>query len=165
MRKIFFFLVIIPAISFAQRQETYAKLINASGMQIKGDAVTKGFERWIIALTNSNGGKNNTEVTFTMNISGACADLRNANINGEILQKSELTTTQTSRDGRMPVVKNIKMEGIKVISYSESGTEASVTLRANRIGWIYYQQSTKGTWTVANKTSYDASTGGIWKDF
>ncbi|MBK8952625.1 MAG: type VI secretion system tube protein Hcp [Chitinophagaceae bacterium] len=166
MRKIIFLLLLIPSISFAQKQTTYAKLINASGVQIKGDAVTKGFERWITALSNSNGGKNNTEVTFTMNISGACADLRNANTNGEILQKGELSTIQIgATDGRPNVIKTIKMENIRVISFSETGTEAAVTLSATRIGWIYYQQTTKGTWTVANKTSYDASTGGYWKDF
>lgn len=166
MRKIFFLLLFIPAISFAQRQTTYAKLINVAGIQIKGDAVTRGFERWITVLSNSNGGKYNTEITFTMNISGACADLRNASSNGEILQKGEFSTIQIgTNDGRSNVVKTIKMENVRVISYSETGTEASVTLKAMRIGWIYYQQSSKGTWTVANKTSYDASTGGQWKDF
>jgi type VI protein secretion system component Hcp len=165
MRTIIFFLFLIPSISFSQRQENYAKFINSSGIQIKGDAVTRGFERWITVLSNSNGGKNNTEVTFTMNISGACADLRNANTNGVNLQKGELTTTQISNEGRLAVVKNIKMENISVINYSESGSQASVTIRATRIGWIYYQQSTKGAWTVANKTSYDATTGGPWKDF
>ena len=84
MRKIIFLLLHIPTISFAQRQTTYAKLINASGIQLKGDAVTRGFEKWITSLSNSNGGKNNKVVTFTMNKSGACADLRNAKTNGEI---------------------------------------------------------------------------------
>ena len=53
MRKIIFLLLHIPTISFAQRQTTYAKLINASGIQLKGDAVTRGFEKWITALSVS----------------------------------------------------------------------------------------------------------------
>lgn len=165
MRTLVFILLFIPLVSFSQKTETYLKLVNSSGQQLKGDAVKKGFERWITLLSTTQGGKNNTQLTFTMNIGTVSADFRKALSNGEILLNGEMKTIQLANDGMSPVTYSIKMENIKVVSYSESRTQASVTLQASRIGFTYYQQSTKGTWTISNKYSYDAETGGEWKGF
>lgn len=165
MRTIIFLLFFSPFISVAQRTETYLKLVNASGLQLKGDAVTKGFEKWLFITSSSQGGKNNTQLTFTMNISGASADLRKAVSTGEFLNTGDLTTIQVDAEGRRVTISQVKMEKVKIISYAESGTQATVTIQSTRIGWIYYQQSNKGTWVVSNKYSYDAETGGEWKGF
>lgn len=151
---------------FAQRTEVYLKLVNSSGLMLKGDATTKGFERQIRVLTNSSGGKNNSEITFTMNLCGASADLQKAFANGEFLKNGEMKTMVVNNmSGTFGISTIIKMENVKVKNYSESGNIATVVLQSTKIGWMYYQQSNKGTWVLANKYSYDANTGGEWRDF
>ena len=78
MRTIIFILLIIPFAATAQKQDVYIKLTDVNGVQIKGDATLKGFERNMQALTTNSGGKNNVQFSFTMNISGASADLKKA---------------------------------------------------------------------------------------
>lgn len=90
MRTAILLLLIIPAMSFAQRQDVYIKLTDSQGLQIKGDAVTRGFERWMQALTVNSGGKNNTQLSFTMTISGASAELKRAMANGESLMNGQV---------------------------------------------------------------------------
>lgn len=151
---------------FAQRKDVYLKLVNSSGLMLKCDATTKGFERQIYVLSNSSGGKNNSEITFTMNLCGASADLQKAFTNGDFLKNGEMKTmVMNNTSGTFGISAVIKMENIKVKNYSESGNVATVVLQSTRIGWMYYQQSNKGTWVLANKYSYDADTGGNWKDF
>ncbi|MFT3843814.1 MAG: type VI secretion system tube protein Hcp [Lacibacter sp.] len=163
MRTILFAMLFLPFFSLAQKTETYLKLINPSGTQMKGDAVARGFERCIYIINSSQGGKNNTQITFKMNISGASADLMRARNNGEILPSGEISTIRTAVD-RNVLISQIKMEKITVIAYAENGTEATVTIQATKIGWIYYQQL-KGRTSVTNKYSYDAETGGTWTGF
>ncbi len=91
MRIIAFLLLLIPIISFSQKTDVFVKLTDAKGIQIKGESTLKGFERWIEATTISAGGKNNTELSFTMAVSGASADLKRALANGEILLNGQVT--------------------------------------------------------------------------
>ena len=166
MRTIIFILFIIPFAATAQRQDVYIKLTDVNGVQIKGDATLKGFEKNMQALTTNSGGKNNVQFSFTMNISGATADLKKAMNAGEFLTSGLVTVTQTGID-RPQVVYTIKMEKIRVISCSESMgcnnvLTTSVTLQATRIGWTYYQTNTT---TVSNKYGYDAEAGGQWMNF
>ena len=169
MRTIIFILLFIPIIAAAQKQDVYIKLTDAKGVQIKGDATLKGFERSMQALTINSSGKNNTQFSFTMNVSGASADLKKAMNNGEFLL-SGLVTVLQSAVARPAIVYTIKMEKIKVTFCNESMgcnnvMTTSVTLQATRIGWTYYQTNTTGTQTVSNKYGFDAETGGAWTNF
>src|SRR6266542_3264947 len=119
MRTIIFILLFIPIISAAQKQDVYIRLADANGAQIKGDATLKGFERCMQALTINSGGKNNTQFSFTMNVTGASADFKKAMNGGEFLTSGLVTITQSSL-ARPMVVYTIKMEKIKVTSCNES---------------------------------------------
>lgn len=170
MRTAILLLLIIPAMSFAQRQDVYIKLTDSQGLQIKGDAVTRGFERWMQALTVNSGGKNNTQLSFTMTISGASADLKRTMANGESLMNGQVNVMQVAGDEYPKAAYIIKMEKIKVLSCSETMgcngvMTTSVTLQATRIGWTYYQTNKTGTQVVSNKYGYDAETGGQWTNF
>ena len=68
----------------------FIKLTDAKGQQIKGEAVMKGFEKWIGATTITSGGKNNTQLSFTMAVNGASADLKKAMANGELLVSGQV---------------------------------------------------------------------------
>jgi type VI protein secretion system component Hcp len=169
MRTILFILLSIPTIAVAQKQDVYIKLTDAKGVQIKGDAMLKGFEKSMQALTINSGGKNNTQFNFTMNITGASADLKSAMNSGEFLLSGLVTVLQPSL-ARPMITYTIKMEKIKVTSCNESMgcnnvMTASVTLQATRIGWTYYQTSATGAQTVSNKYGYDAEAGGPWTNF
>lgn len=165
------FLMITPVLVNAQKNYIYIKLTDASGQQIKGEATIKGFERSIEALTFASGGKNNTDLNFTMSISGASATLKKALNGGESLPNG-LVVVQSPNGTYVPVTNyTITMEKIEVLDCSESmGCNntliTNVTLRATRIGWTYYQTPrTGGTRTVSNKYGWDASTNAAWVNF
>jgi type VI protein secretion system component Hcp len=171
MRKIILIMLLSPLFCIAQKQEVFIKLVDANGKQISGDAVVKGFEKQLYALTVGSAGKNNTQVTFSMTITGASADLKRAMTNGETLQSGMVTVTQLNPSmGRPMVVYSIKIEEIKVNACSESmgcnsamTTSASIT--ATRIGWTYYQNNPNGTQTVSRKYGFDSASGKEWTNF
>lgn len=170
MRTIILVLFFFPIAALAQRQETYIKLTDAAGQPIKGDAVAVGFERSIYALSFTNGGKNNSQLTFSMSVNGASADLKKAMANGSLLQNGVLTVAKIISDGKPAISYTIKMEGIKVNSCSESmGCNNVITtntvLTATRIGWTYYQTSPSGVQTVSRKYGFDTATGSEWTNF
>ena len=157
--------------AIAQTSKVYIKLTDQAGMQIKGECTTKGFERWIEALTINSGGKNNTELSFTMNITGSSAALKKAMGSSETLLNG-LVSVQTinSSTGIPTAAYTITMEKISVVACAESmGCNSvmttSVMLRSARIGWTYYQASRSGTMTVSNKYGWDAETNAAWSAF
>lgn len=168
MRTSIFILFLIPIIAAAQKQDVFVRLTDANGVQIKGDAMLKGFERTMQATSISSGGKNNAQFSFTMNISGASADLKRAMNGGEFL--SGLVTVVQAGIARPMITYTIKMEKIRVISCNESmgcnnTMTTSITLQATRIGWTYYQTNAAGAQTISNKYGYDAEAGGAWTNF
>jgi type VI protein secretion system component Hcp len=171
MRTIVLALLLLPIFTLAQKQEVYIRLTDAGGKQISGDATTKGFEKWLQALTVSSGGKNNTQQSFSMNISGASADLKKALAGKESLLTGQVSVMQAGGSAGRPVtLYTIKMEQITVLSCSEtmgcSNTmTTSVTLQASRIGWTYYQTSPSGSQTVSRKFGWDAGTNSAWNNF
>ncbi|MBN8864933.1 MAG: type VI secretion system tube protein Hcp [Sphingobacteriales bacterium] len=167
MKKLFFLALLFPLVSLARQQQIYIKLTDASGRSINGTAVARGFENTIEAQTVNAGGKDNRAISFTMNISGASADLRKAMMDGSFLSTGLITVLQPSTT--KPAY-TIKMEKIKVSSVSETagcngGLVTTIGLQATRIGWTYYQQNRSGANVVSNKYGFDAETGGSWTNF
>ncbi len=170
MRNIIFFLLLFPITAIAQKQETFIKLTDAAGQQIKGDVVTKGFERSMGVLSFASSGKNNAQLSFSMSVTGASADLKRAMGSGSLLQNGIVTVTQPNGAGMPVVACTIKMENIRVTSCAESmGCNGVITtttvLNASRIGWTYYQTSPNGTQTVSRKYGFDNDTGREWTNF
>ena len=171
MRTIIFLLLLLPIFCAAQKTDVFIKLTDARGQQIKGDAVVKGFERWIAATSITSGGKNNTQLSFTMSVSGASADLKKAIANGEVLMNGQVTVTSPNISFGGPVISyTIKMESISVSSCLEamgcnSAMNTTVTLQATRIGWTYYDQSRTGVQTVSRKFGWDAGSNKEWTNF
>lgn len=171
MRTLILFLLFLPLSFFLKGQNVYVKLIDPNGTLIKGDAVDRGFEGTIRAFTITNGGKNNTQVTFTMSISGASASLKKAMTTGMFLLNGMITVLEQSTGSYAPKpAYTITMEKIKVISCTESlgcngVMTTSVIIQATRTGWTYYQRARDGSWVLANKYGYDAETGAEWKGF
>lgn len=171
MKTIILLLLTIPIISFSQKTDVFVKLTDARGVQIMGDAYLKGFERWIGATTISSGGKNNTELSFTMAIGGAASDLKRALANGELLLNGQVTVLSPNPSTGYPVTSYIiKMENIAVTSCSEAigcnnVMTTSVNLRATRIGWTYYQIGKAGAQTISKKFGWDTDTQSEWTNF
>ena len=170
MRTIIVALFFLPFAAVAQKQNIFLKLNDASGKQIAGDAMVKGYERWLGLFTVSNSGKNNVTVNFSMAINGASADLKRVMASGELLSGLLNVTQVDPSSGRSMIVYSIKMEGIKVNACNDAvgcnntmGTNATIT--ATRIGWTYYQTSAAGAQTVSRKYGYDATTGQEWTNF
>jgi len=171
MKTIIFLLLLIPIISFSQKTDVFVKLTDPKGIQIKGEATLKGFERWIGATTISSGGKNNTELSFTMAVTGASADLKRALANGELLLSGQVTVLSPNPTTGYPVTSyTIKMENIAVTFCNEAMScnnvlNTTVTLQATRIGWTYYQIDRTGAQVVSKKFGWDAATQAEWTNF
>ena len=168
MKQYIFLLVFLPITLLAQKQEVYLRLTDAAGIQIKGDAVTRGFERSVSVLSFSSGGKNNSQLSFNMNVIGASADLKRAMSNGTLIPNGMLTVTQPGLTAPTTVY-TIKMENIRVTSCTESmgcnaAMNTTVIISAARIGWTYYDQG-KGGQTVSRKYGFDNESGKEWTNF
>lgn len=170
MRTTILMLLLSPLFGFAQKQDVFIKLIDASGQLIKGDAVTKGFEKSIGVLSFAQAGKNNSQLSFSMNISGAGADLKRAMTTGSLLPSGTLTATQFIGGGAPAIAYTIKMENIRVNSCAESmGCNGAMTtttvITAARIGWTYYQTDNTGRTSISRKYGFDNETGKEWTNF
>src|SRR5690349_20651511 len=110
MRTIILTLLLLPFMAAAQRTDVYLKLTDAAGQLIKGDATMKGYEKNIGILSFTSSGKNNTQLTFSMTITGASADLKRAMSNSSLLQNGVLTITQPNGVGLPVIAYTIKME-------------------------------------------------------
>ncbi len=169
MRTIIFILLLSPFLSVAQTTNVFIKIFDTKGQQINGEAVTKGFEKWIQATSTSSTGKNNTQFSFTMLVCGASADLKKAMAANELLLKVEVSTVAPS-SYTGAIVYTIKMEQVKVLSCSElmgcnNAMNTTVSLQATRIGWTYYTQSKTGASTVSKKFGWDAESNKEWANF
>jgi type VI protein secretion system component Hcp len=171
MRTLIFIILLFPLATFSQKQDVYIKLTDARGLQIKGEAVLKGFERWIRATTINLAEKNNVRLSFTMTVNGASADLKRALSNRELLSKAEVSAITLTDGAYVPsLTYTIKMEQVTVLSCSEAmGCDnmmnTTVDLQATRIGWTYYQTGRTGTQTVSRKFGWDAGTNSEWTNF
>lgn len=170
MRTIILLLLLSPFFSLAQKSNVFIKLNDAAGQQIKGEAVLKGNERSIEVLSFSQAGKNNSQLTFSMNISGAAADLKRAMNSGSPLLNGILAVTQPNGNGAPVIAYTIKMENIQVNSCAESmgcnGVMTTTTIiTATRIGWTYYQTDAFGRSSVSRKYGFDNDSGKEWTNF
>ena len=170
MRTVFLTLLFSPLLSFAQKTDVFIKLTDAKGQLIKGEAVLNGFERWIGATSINSGGKNNSQLDFTMNISGASADLKRALASGELLLNGQVTVTTLASSFRPVTAYTIKMEMISVLACAETmgcnnQMTTTVTLKATRIDWTYYQTDRTGAAAVSPKYGWDESTKAEWTIF
>ena len=172
MRTLLFILLMIPGLCFSQSTYVFIKITDANGIQIKGDATVKGFERTIRALTTSSSGKNNTQFTFTMPVTDAGAILKKAMDNSEILLNATVSVmTVNGSTGILQPSYTITMERIRVTACAESmgcnsQMTTSVIMNATRIGWTYYTADKSGTGVVVSqKYGFDAATGMAWSKF
>ena len=170
MKKIMLILLLAPLISWSQKQDVYIKLTDVKGSPINGDVTVRGFEKNLYALTIATSGRNNSQVSFTMEITGASAELKKAMSNGEFLMTGLVSVIQPRSTGMPSVLYTIKMEKIKVLSCNESmgcnsAMTTSVSMQPVRIGWTYYQTGRNGAQTVSNKYGFDSETGGAWNNF
>lgn len=169
MKKLFIALLLLPLLAASQTSEVYINLTNPAGQPIKGESVTRGYERWIQGLSIASGSKNNSQINFTTSIAGSSADLKKAMASGQFLLNGQVSVIQIGAE--KPVTQySIKMERIKVLSCSESmgcngQMSTAVTLQASRIGWTYYSTGKGGLQIVSNKYGYDFDTGGAWNNF
>lgn len=170
MRTILLAFLFFPIAATAQKQETLIKLTDAAGQQIKGDAVIRGFEKCIYVLSFAAAGKNNSQLSFSMNISGASADLKRAMSTGSLLPNGLLTVIQSNGGGAPVTSYTVKMENIRVNSCSESmGCNGVMTstavITAARIGWTYYETDKTGRTALSRKYGFDNETGKEWTNF
>jgi type VI protein secretion system component Hcp len=167
MRTFIFILALFPIYCISQSSNVYIKLTDAKGLLIKGESVLKGYEKWIGATSMSSAGKNNTQLHFTMLVSGASADLKRAALNGELLLNGQVSVLSANQSFGSPVVSyTVKMENIVVSSCSEAMgcnniINTTVVLQATRIGWTYFNQNN----TVSRKFGWDSEAGREWTNF
>jgi type VI protein secretion system component Hcp len=170
MRKIILFFLLLPFLGFSQTTSVYIKLTDAHNQPIAGESVLKGHEKWIQATSTNAGGKNNTQFSFTMPVSGASADLKRAMANGQALSIAEVHALVSNGGGAPLLSYTIIMQQVTVLSCTESMgcnniMNTTVSLQATRIGWTYYSQSRTGIATISRKFGWDAAVNAEWTNF
>ena len=159
-----------PAFAFAQRQTNFITLTDAQGKLISGDVAMKGYEKSISINTLTTGGKSNSQLTLTMGIQGAAADLRRIMVSNEMLASGQLYVTQQTQSSVLRPTYTIKMENMQVVSCTEAlgcdnNMTLTVVLQAARIGWTYYKTTGSGPLSVTNKYGFDTESGKEWNNF
>src|SRR3954468_7871316 len=120
MRILIFLLLFFPFFGNAQKTEIFIRLTDSKGQQIKGEAVSKGFENWLGTTSLTAGGKNNTQLSFTMTVNGASADLKRALANREFLLNGQVSAMVSDPSRGVPMKSyTIKMEKIAVLTCYE----------------------------------------------
>lgn len=170
MRTLIFILALSPFFGFSQSNDVVIKLMNANNQQIKGGSTFEKYRDWIYTSSINSGGNNNTQLTFTMGVNPASADLKKAMATGEFLSNGLVSVNKQGSSGGKPiVVYTIKMEKIKVLSCIETMvnriTTTTVVLKAARIGWTYYTMTNTGVTTVSRKYGWDAEANKEWTNF
>lgn len=173
MRNLIFILLLSPFLGIAQKSDVFIRLTDARGQLIKGEALLKGFENWLGATTFNAAGKSNTntQLNFTITVNGASGELKKALSNGELLLSGQVAVMIPNPSGAVPMKSyTIKMEKIAVLTcYEAMGCNnvmnTTVTLKATRIGWTYFNPATTGQQTVSSKFGWDAETNSQWTSF
>lgn len=172
MRALIFLLLIgFSAVCFGQEEQVYMKLYNAEGKMIAGNVTIQRFEGAIQALTLSSSGDHNTELTFTMPVSGASARLKGMQANREELLTGTISAMRVNeQNGTLQPNYIIKMEKVTIITCTDSkgsggSTVTNVVLKATRIGWTYYTSDRSGKSVISQKYGWDSSTGQSWNNF
>ncbi|MGC8751349.1 hypothetical protein [Hydrotalea sp.] len=170
MRTIILFLLYFPLITWAQNQRVYLKLFDETGKLIKGDAFMRGFEGNISILSFSEGGKNSNQFIFSMNITGASADLKRAMQLGIVLKNGLLSVLQMGNSGQLVLGNTVFMENVRVINCTEAMgcnglLSTQVTLAPAKVGWTYYQTDALGKTTISRKYGFDNESGTQWNNF
>lgn len=165
MKSIILLLLLFPFITLAQKDETFAKLVNEDGTIIKGSSMIKLFERQIpVYSLEPNSAGNSTTVRFTMPIENASGVLRNLQQSQKRLRSGEINVTYLSIDHRFIRYK-INMENIAVEECADSGGTTVVQLHATRIGWTYYAYTKSGIQSVTSKNGWDEDNRSAWTNF
>jgi type VI protein secretion system component Hcp len=171
MRILIFLLLLFPFFGNAQKTEIFIRLTDAKGQQIKGESVSKGFENWLGTTSLTAGGQNNTQLSFTMTVNGASADLKRALANREFLLNGQVSAMVSDPSRGVPMKSyTIKMEKIAVLTcYETMGCNnvmnTTVTLQVARIGWTYYNAANTGAQTVSRKFGWDSENNTEWTSF
>ena len=165
MKHIIFLLLLFPFVTHAQKDESFAKLVNEDGSVIKGSSMTKLYERQIpVYNIENNSAGNSTTVRFTMPIENASGVLRNLLQSQKKLRSGEINVTFISLDRRFVRYK-INMENITVEECTDSGESTIVKLHATRIGWTYYAYTKSGIQSVSSKNGWDEKALTPWTNF
>lgn len=165
MKRLVILFILLPFLSLAQKEESFAKLVNEDGSVIKGSSMVKLFERQIPVYTiETNSAINSTKVRFTMPLEGASGVLRNLQLSQKRLRSGEINVTFISLDRRLVKYK-INMENILVEECVDSGGNTVVQLHASRVGWTYYAYTKSGIQTVSSKNGWDEEARSAWTNF
>ena len=165
MKQLIILFFLVPIVTLAQKEESFAKLINEDGSVIKGSSMVKLYERQIpVYSIETNSAGNSTTVRFTMPIKSASGMLRNLQLSQKRLRSGEINVTFISLDRRLVKYK-INMENILVEECSDSGGSTIVQLHATRIGWTYYAYAKSGVQTISSKNGWDEEARAAWTNF
>lgn len=165
MKQILLMLLLLPAVLFAQKDESFAKFINEDGSVIKGSSTVKLYERQIpVYNVETNASSNSTAVKFVMNQEAATGILRDISINRKKMRSGEIAVTYISFDRRFIRYK-ITMENIAVTEVTDANGNSTVQLNATRIGWTYYSYTKSGLQTISSKNGWDAERRTAWTGF
>lgn len=158
--------MLLPLSLLAQRDtENFGKFTSDDGTIIKGDVMTKGYERQLqINNLIANSANNNTKISFTIPNGNASGIFRSVLNTKQKLRSGEIVVTTTNAEKRLIAYK-INMQDIVVNECVDSNGQTSLQLTATKIGWTYYTLDKMGRTTISGKNGWDASAKRAWTEF
>jgi type VI protein secretion system component Hcp len=157
--------ILFGSSTYQGKRSTFVLMTDPSGKPIRGNSVTRGFERQILATEFSGIVSGNPKVEFSMESGATSATLSNYLNHKSKIPYAVFTVTQTG-DQRLNTLYTVRLEDLNITRVRDANGITIVTLQAGRIGTTYYHVDRKiGTTSVSGKTGYDFINQQPWSSF
>lgn len=83
------------------------------------------------------------------------------------ISRIDISVTNRVSNNLPTIARQVILEDVKVESCTDLATSntTKIKLKANRIGWIYYNMDIKGNISVSSKSGWDTVKGTAWTNF
>lgn len=173
MKKLFSLSVLIMLLSlhtFGQDRSFGKYLGSINAVRFNGSSTYKGYEKQVeIIEVSTNGQNRNTTVNFKFSPCPASADFLAHAQTDKNISKGEITIIEkpSAEAGINKIKYKIYFEDAAVISCNDSRacnnvTATTVTIKPQRVCWIYYNYDAGGKLLNSTSNGFDAKTGQAW---
>ncbi len=173
MKKLFSLGIVIMLLSlhgFGQDRVFGKFLGSINSVKLAGSSMYRGYEKQVeIIEVSTNGQNQNTTVNFKFSPCPASADFLAHTQTGKNIAKGEITVIEKpgADAGANKIKYKIYFEDAAVISCNDSRActnvmATTVTLKPQRICWIYYNYDAAGKLLNSTSNGFDAKTGQAW---
>lgn len=167
----FFMLSMLLSLHGISQDKIFGKFLGSiNAVKFTGSSTYKGYEKQVeIIEVSTNGQNRNTTVNFKFSPCPASADFLAHVQSGKSISKGEITVIEkpSATVGINKIKYKIYFEDAAVVSCNEGSactnvTATTVSIKPQRVCWIYYNYDAGGKLLNSTTNGFDAKTGQIW---